>query len=244
MAIFDKYQEVMGPRPNGRPVGVRDGFGQQPQQVMNPALSGMTRAPGGVVGGPIPGVTRTGPLPTPFPAAPPQFMQRPPALQSINTAMPNLAGMSGGVGGQNMSPYISTLSSGPTAAPYSGHQYDWDPNAGTVSNGKFLGEDSSDNERLSKMNPNDVQQQQLMGIMQGGNAPEQWVGRGKIAQAKQAAFDKQKAARQAKRASLQAPGQAGPQVQVGNPQQVPVMQAEQQRPSPYLDYLQQITQKV
>ena len=44
MAIFDKYAELMGPRPNGRPVGVPDGFGQQTAQVLNPVLNGMPNA--------------------------------------------------------------------------------------------------------------------------------------------------------------------------------------------------------
>jgi len=41
--IFDKYDSLIK-RPNGRPVGVRNGQGQQPQAPSSPALSGMKHA--------------------------------------------------------------------------------------------------------------------------------------------------------------------------------------------------------
>jgi hypothetical protein len=79
MAIFDKYQELMGPRPNGRPVGVRDGFGQQVQQVANPALQGMVNANGvlGSTSGWRPGMSPLDPagLPQP-PQAPPARVRK------------------------------------------------------------------------------------------------------------------------------------------------------------------------
>jgi len=40
MAFFEKYGELSG-RPNGRPVGVANGQGQQPMSFENPALKGM-----------------------------------------------------------------------------------------------------------------------------------------------------------------------------------------------------------
>ena len=40
---FDKYSSILG-RPNGRPVGVRNGQGERPQGSQNPALDGMKHA--------------------------------------------------------------------------------------------------------------------------------------------------------------------------------------------------------
>lgn len=55
MDIFGKYNDLMAQgRPNGRPVGVRDGMGQQPRQVSSPALGGQVNTPGSIVGGPLP----------------------------------------------------------------------------------------------------------------------------------------------------------------------------------------------
>jgi hypothetical protein len=55
MDIFGKYSDLMAQgRPNGRPVGVRDGMGQPPRQVSSPALGGQVNAPGSIVGGPLP----------------------------------------------------------------------------------------------------------------------------------------------------------------------------------------------
>jgi hypothetical protein len=43
MSFLDKYDSLVG-RPNGRPVGVRNGQGQQPVVSSNPALDGMKHA--------------------------------------------------------------------------------------------------------------------------------------------------------------------------------------------------------
>lgn len=40
MPLFDKYQELLG-RPEGRPVGVANGQGQQPASFANPMLKNM-----------------------------------------------------------------------------------------------------------------------------------------------------------------------------------------------------------
>ena len=44
MPFFEKYGELTG-RPNGRPVGVRDGQGQRPMSFENPMLQGMAHTP-------------------------------------------------------------------------------------------------------------------------------------------------------------------------------------------------------
>lgn len=43
MPFFDKYDSLVN-RPNGRPVGVRNGQGQQAASPINPALDGMKHA--------------------------------------------------------------------------------------------------------------------------------------------------------------------------------------------------------
>lgn len=43
MSFLGKYDSLIG-RPNGRPVGVRNGQGQQPATTINPALDGMKHA--------------------------------------------------------------------------------------------------------------------------------------------------------------------------------------------------------
>jgi len=50
MGFFDKYQDALTPRPNGRPVGVLNGQGQQPVTAGNPALSGLAQAVNGAQG--------------------------------------------------------------------------------------------------------------------------------------------------------------------------------------------------
>lgn len=45
--MFEKFGDVIGRKPVGRPVGVRDGMGSTPppQQVFNPLLKGMAHTP-------------------------------------------------------------------------------------------------------------------------------------------------------------------------------------------------------
>jgi hypothetical protein len=45
--LFEKYQSLLG-KPNGRPVGVRDGQGKQPNVPYSPALAGMKHTVEGV----------------------------------------------------------------------------------------------------------------------------------------------------------------------------------------------------
>lgn len=47
--FFDKYDSLLG-KPNGRPVGVRNGQGQQPSTPANPAMDGMKHTVGDIVG--------------------------------------------------------------------------------------------------------------------------------------------------------------------------------------------------
>jgi len=107
MALFEQFGvnpgEVMQ-RPNGRPVGVRDGMGQRRAQVMNPALQGMQFAQSPVAGTPYGGpapLQGGGPMPMQgaYPPRPMNIqpvggitpMQRPVAPQP--TAMPQPMGL-------------------------------------------------------------------------------------------------------------------------------------------------------
>ena len=90
MEVWDKYRDLLS-RPNGRPVGVRNGQGQQPQVPQNPALSGMK------FGGVVPGGGLSGPLPPPnigyssaLPQQPPAKQMAPPATRLAGTVSPQL----------------------------------------------------------------------------------------------------------------------------------------------------------
>jgi len=73
MAFFEKYGELQG-RPNGRPVGVANGQGQQSMTFENPMLKGMamTQSPVATSARPAPaaGGEKKSALP-----APPQYTQ-------------------------------------------------------------------------------------------------------------------------------------------------------------------------
>jgi len=70
-------------RANGRPMGVRDGMGQQRAGVMNPTLQGMQFTGSPIAGGPrpMPGSMGQGAMTQPMGGLPP--MQRPPMQSPV-----------------------------------------------------------------------------------------------------------------------------------------------------------------